>query len=120
MMMFLGFFVLFCFVWLFRAEPVTYGSSQARSQIRAYITAHGNARSLTHRVRPGIKPASSWILVRFVTTELMGTPFFSFFWELNQKALLICPLCCFVLSCVRFCLVTELVTPLHLKNAFVK
>ena len=28
--------------------------------------AHGNAGSLTHWVRPGFKPASSWILVRFV------------------------------------------------------
>ena len=27
----------------------------------------GNAGSLTHWVRPGIKPASSWILVRFLT-----------------------------------------------------
>ena len=29
----------------------------------------GNARSLTHQVRPGIKPISSWILVRFLTCE---------------------------------------------------
>ena len=34
-----------------------------------YTTAHGNAGFLTHWVRPGIKPASSWILARFVTTE---------------------------------------------------
>ena len=34
-----------------------------------YTTAHGNARSLTHWVRPGIEPASSWILVGFVSTE---------------------------------------------------
>ena len=34
-----------------------------------YTTAPGNAGSLTHRVRPGIKPASSWILVRLVTVE---------------------------------------------------
>ena len=35
-----------------------------------YTTDHGkNARSLTHWLRPGIKPASSWILVRFVSTE---------------------------------------------------
>ena len=27
----------------------------------------GNARYLTHWARPGIKPASSWILVRFLT-----------------------------------------------------
>ena len=67
-----------------------YGSSQARSQIRAvaaglchkpeklgiqaasatYTTAHGNAGSLTHWARPGIKPTSSWMLVRFVSAEL--------------------------------------------------
>ena len=31
--------------------------------------AHGNTGSLTHQVRPGIEPSSSWILVSFVTTE---------------------------------------------------
>ena len=40
-------------------------------QIRAvsvtYTTAHGNARSSTHRVRPGMEPTSSWILVGFIT-----------------------------------------------------
>ena len=30
---------------------------------------HSNARSLTHWARSGIKPASSWMLVRFITTE---------------------------------------------------
>ena len=34
-----------------------------------YTTGQGNARSLTHWAGPGIKPTSSWILVRFVTTE---------------------------------------------------
>ena len=36
-----------------------------------YTTAHGNIGSLTHWVRPEIKPisTSSWILVRFITTE---------------------------------------------------
>ena len=34
-----------------------------------YTIAHHNARSLTHWARPGIKPASYWILVLFVTTE---------------------------------------------------
>ena len=34
-----------------------------------YTTAHGKARSLTYWVGPGIQPASSWILVGFVTTE---------------------------------------------------
>ena len=31
-----------------------------------YTTAHGNSRSLTHWVRPGIEPMASWMLVRFV------------------------------------------------------
>ena len=34
-----------------------------------YTIAHGNAKSLTYWVRPGIKPASSWLLVRFISTE---------------------------------------------------
>ena len=32
-------------------------------------TAHGNARSLTHWTRPVIEHASSWILVRVISTE---------------------------------------------------
>ena len=32
-----------------------------------YTTAHGNARSLTHWVRLGNKPATSWIPVRFIS-----------------------------------------------------
>ena len=32
----------------------------------AYTTAHGNAGSLTHGVRPGIKSESSWILAGFI------------------------------------------------------
>ena len=60
--------------WLFRAAPMAYGSFQARSQIRAVVaagqtTAHSNARSLTDRARPAIKPVSSWMLVRFVSAE---------------------------------------------------
>ena len=34
-----------------------------------HTTAHGNARSLTYWVRPGIEPVSSWMLVGLVTTE---------------------------------------------------
>ena len=33
----------------------------------ATYTAHGNARSLTHWMRPGIEPEISWFLVRFVS-----------------------------------------------------
>ena len=63
-------FILFYF---FKAAPMAYGGSQARGQIGAvavtYTTAHGNTGSLTHWARPGIEPASSWILVRFMSTE---------------------------------------------------
>ena len=52
-------------------------------QIRAAsvtdTTAHSNARSLTYRAGPGIQPASSWILVGFVTTEPQGELSFLFF-----------------------------------------
>ena len=42
---------------------------QSELSLLGYITAHSNAGSLTHWARPGIEPASSWILVRFVSTE---------------------------------------------------
>ena len=35
-----------------------------------YTKAHGKAGSLTHWSRPGIEPVSSWMLFRFVSTEL--------------------------------------------------
>ena len=34
-----------------------------------YTTAHGNAGSSTHKEGPGIEPASSWILVGFISAE---------------------------------------------------
>ena len=71
----------------------TYGSSQARGQIRAaaadlshshsntrsepmtYARAHDSTGALTHWVRPGIEPASLWILARFLTHwATIGTP----------------------------------------------
>ena len=75
--------LLFC---LFRATPVAYGSSQTRGWIgvaglhhshsntrselslQPYTTAH-NSGSLTHWMRSGIEPATSWMLVGLVTTE---------------------------------------------------
>ena len=73
---------------LFRATLGVCGGSQARGWIRATTaclchshsnarsesclrptTAHGNAEYLTHWARPGIEPASSWILVEFITNE---------------------------------------------------
>ena len=57
----------------FRATPMAHGGSQVRRWIRAVTTnlhhSHSNARSLTHWTRPAIKSASSWVLVRFFSTE---------------------------------------------------
>ena len=86
------FIYLFIYVFifgLFRAAPVAHRSSPARVMnqsysgwptpqprqrgIRAasvtYTTAQGNAGSFTHWERPGMEPISSWVLVRFITTE---------------------------------------------------
>ena len=83
---------LFYFIFwsFFRAAPEAYGGSQARGLIGAvaaglchshsntrseahlqptYTTAHSNAGSLTHWMRPGIEPASSWILIKCISTE---------------------------------------------------
>ena len=73
---------------VFRAAPEAYGSPQAgvesefscwcmpqpqQSGIQAisvtYTTVHGNAWSLIHYARPGIKLTSSWILVGFIFTK---------------------------------------------------
>ena len=78
----------FFFFGLSTVTPRAYGHSQARGQIWAvasgllyshwnegselsltYTTVQGNAGSLTHWVRPGIEPESSWVLVGFFTTE---------------------------------------------------
>ena len=47
-----------------------------------YITANGNARSLTHWVRPEIKPVSSWIL--FVSAEPQRELLFVFVFKLQN------------------------------------
>ena len=69
---------------------MAYGSSHARGQIgtcnfqpmlqlqqhgfqavfATQTTVHCNTGSLTHWAKPGTKPKSSWIIVRFVTAEL--------------------------------------------------
>ena len=57
----------------FRATPKACGSSQTRGQIIRIAAGlhhnHSNTRSLTHLARPGIEPTSTWILIRFITTE---------------------------------------------------
>ena len=89
--------LFFC---LFKATPMAYGGSQARGSSQssscqpmpqpqprgilvmsaAYTIADSNAESLTHLERPQIKPASSWMLLRFVnhwaTTELQSACFY--------------------------------------------
>ena len=40
-----------------------------RAMSATHTTVHSNARAPTHWARPGIEPASSWILVGFVSTE---------------------------------------------------
>ena len=50
---------------------------QILAESAAYTKAHGNARSLTHWMRPGLKPTSSWILAGFVTAEPQ--------WELQEN-----------------------------------
>ena len=40
---------------------------QIQASSEAYTTVQGNARSLTHWVRPRIKPATSWFLLGFVS-----------------------------------------------------
>ena len=82
-----NFFFFFFFFGLFRAAHKAYGGSQARGRIGAFATSlyhsHSNTRyephlppipqltanagSLTHWARPWITPASSWMLVRFVS-----------------------------------------------------
>ena len=42
-----------------------------------HTTAHGNARSLTHCVKPGIELVTSWFLVGFVSAAPQ--------WELQHK-----------------------------------
>ena len=51
-----------------------------------YATAHCNAGSLTHWLRPGIESASSWMLVRFVSAEpRQELPFTSFYFRNRNK-----------------------------------
>ena len=71
------------FFFLFRAAPAVSRSSQARGSIRATASglrhSHSDTRSLTHWARPGIKSASSEILVRFVTAEPQGELLYGIF-----------------------------------------
>ena len=66
----LFFLLVFCFLGLHQWHIEVPGLGvESELQLLAYTTAHGNAGSLTHRARPGIEPASLWMLVRFVSAE---------------------------------------------------
>ena len=61
------FFFFFCFLF-FRAACAAH--EVPRLGVKStHTTARGNARSLTHWVRPGSEPTSSWILGGFATIE---------------------------------------------------
>ena len=75
------------FFFNFRAAPAAFGGSQVRGRIRATAAGlchnHSNARSEPRLqptpqlvttpdpqpMRPGIEPVSSWMLLRFISTE---------------------------------------------------
>ena len=78
--------------------PVYATATQPRiwASSATYTVAHSSVRSLTHWVGPGIKPTSSWILVRFLTP---WTTFFHIFsksisfllWGLHTLSSQLCP-----------------------------
>ena len=48
-----------------------------RAMSSTYTMAHNNTGCLTHWVKQGIEPTSSWILIGFIAHwATMGTPFF--------------------------------------------
>ena len=59
------------FLFLFTAAPAAYRSSRASGRIRAATASlchsHSNTGSLTHWVRPGIEPATSWTLCQVLS-----------------------------------------------------
>ena len=78
--------------WSWSCQPIPQMQQcQIRGESETYIEAHSNARSLTHWAEPGVEPASSWILVKFVTTEpqyeLLGCSFKNVFW-IKKKCIL--------------------------------
>ena len=66
------------------AASLRHSHSSHQCQIQAssatYTTAHGIARSLTQWARLGIKPATSWFLIRFVSTAPRWELWEGIFW----------------------------------------
>ena len=100
-----------CCIWKFPAQRLNQSCScwpipqwqQSRIRVARVTctTAHGNARSFTYWARPAIKPASSWILVEFVSPEpqweLQGffynSAAFPIYWSVAQSR---CSLYCWL------------------------
>ena len=92
-------FVFCCclFVFAFGSQPrgqigaatgLHHSHSNAKSEPclwPTYTTAHDNTRSLTHWAKPGIEPATSWFLVRFISTtprqELSSCLFYEYMYS---------------------------------------
>ena len=77
-------YLLFLSFVLFRAAPTAYGGSQARGPMGTIAAglrhSHSHAGSLTHCVRPGFDPSTSWFLVRDFCCATTGPPLiFNFF-----------------------------------------
>ena len=67
-------------------QPTPYPQQcQIQAMSITYATACGNMGSLTPRVRPGIKPLSSWILVRFLTHWATTGTLRTDFWKDKQN-----------------------------------
>ena len=74
------------------AASLQHSHSNTRSKPVNYTIPCSNTRSLTHWVRPGIEPASSWILVGFISTvspqgnsEIYPLKIFLFLWPYQAK-----------------------------------
>ena len=79
---FLEYIYLFIF-FLSRAAPVAYGNSQARGQIGAVAASlhhsYSIGRSLTHSVKPGTRPTSSWAWLVLHSLSYNGNSFLECF-----------------------------------------
>ena len=63
-------------------QPLAYATATATWDPSCICNLHHNVVSLTHWVRQGIEPASSWILVRFISTAVQQELRKSMFWIL--------------------------------------
>ena len=110
-----SFLLLSFFLFFLRATPSAYGGYQARGRIRAIaaglLHSHSNTGSLAYWARPGIEPASSQMLVRFVSVkpwrELPPITFFSkeLYWFILPPAKLLYQLNHFFHHSLSLCIV---------------